>query len=151
MISALGLLVSLATAQSAQHPPLPPPPEVEYALPHYKPVPLQASSEPAASGPEDLLLSVVDDQTLRAEITVMHTENQQVALGRIKAWQAGSDLRIVIPADYVESPYGPVCCIQFVRLDLLLSTPQGLPEKVTVSLDFSNPKVRFEQPLVPQR
>ncbi len=149
----LKLLLAWSLAQAADLPP--PPPEVPPPL-RYLPVRVDAHVAPAESIPADgrageMLVSLVDEQTLRVAVTVRHDEREAVAAAGIRAWRAEDDLQIVIPlVSGAATPFEPRCCVAYSRADLILTLPAGLPEQVTVRTERPQLQVIAEERLVPQ-
>lgn len=135
--------------------PLPPPPEAPAPL-RYLPVRVDAHVVPAESIPVDaragdMLVSVVDGQTLRIAVTVRHDEQERVDAADIRAWRAEDDLQIVIPlASNTTTPFEPRCCIAYSQADLLLTLPGGPPADITVRTERPQLQVIGEQRFVPQ-
>ncbi|MGS1079361.1 hypothetical protein [Pseudoxanthomonas beigongshangi] len=145
---------ALAQAQPAELP-LPPPPEAPAPL-RYLPVRVDAQvaaadSIPADARAGDMLVSIVDGQTLRVAVTVRHDELEHVNAADIRAWRAEDDLQIVIPlVSNTATPFEPRCCITHSQADLMLTLPAGLPTQVTVRTERPQLHVIGEQRLVPQ-
>ncbi len=152
----LNLLLAWALAQAQPgQPPLPAPPEVQAPL-RYLPIRVDARVAPAESIPADaragdMLVSIVDGQTLRVAVTVRHDELESVNAAAIRAWRAEDDLQIVIPlVSNAATPFEPRCCAAYSQADLMLTLPAGLPVKVTVRTERPQLHVIGEQRLVPQ-
>lgn len=148
----IGLLVYLALQATA---PLPPPPANPGIL--YLPVRVESSvrafdQDSNADPAEGLELAIVDKRTLRVQATVQHNENESIDKPRIKAWQSGSDLQIVLPLVSIgATPFEPACCLAKSQVDLLLTLPEGLPEHVTVRRERPHTSIIGEERLVPVR
>ena len=144
-------LVQALPAESS----LPAPPEAPAPL-RYLPVRVDAHVVPAESIPADaragdMLVSIVDGQTLRVAVTVRHDEQESVSAADIRAWRAEDDLQIVIPlVSNAATPFEPRCCIAYSQADLLLTLPDGQPAQITVRTERPHLQVIGEQPLVPQ-
>lgn len=146
---------SLAQAQPADVP-LPPPPEA-LATVIYQPVRVDARVASAESVPgdaraADMLMSLVDPQTLRVALTIRHGERESVNTAGIRAWRAGDDLQIVVPlVSTAATPFEPRCCLAYSYAEIELTLPGGLPRQVTVRSERPQMQVIAEQSLVPQR
>ena len=140
---------AFAQAQPAELP-LPPPPEAPAPL-RYLPVRVDAQVAAADARAGDMLVSIVDGQTLRVAVTVRHDELERVNAADIRAWRADDDLQIVIPlVSNTATPFEPRCCIAYSQADLMLTLPAGLPTHVTVRAERPQLHLVGEQRLVPQ-
>lgn len=144
---------SLAQVQPANNLPPPPPQPAELRnLPVRVDAHIaEAESIPGDGRAADMLVSVVDERTLRVSLTVRHDEQESVNAAGIRAWRADEDLQIVIPlVSNAATPFEPRCCLAYSQADLVLSFPDGLPGHVTVRTEQPQLRVIAEQRLAPQ-